>query len=221
MMRVAIFDFDGTLYKDETFQLMMDHFKHHPKYQHRYGAFFRKILPRYISYKLKVYPETRMKERSMQLYLSGLGELSYDDMQTYFKEIAEKAREGFNQRVVETLKTHNENNVYTMLVSGAYTPLLQTVTDDLHFDEIIGTDIPFTDKKIDTSKKIHHVQGERKNERIHHILNGKDIDWKNSYAYGDSYSDLSVLELVGNPVAVHPDDRLAAIAKERNWKVLS
>lgn len=37
--------------------------------------------------------------------------------------------------------------------------------------------------------------------------------------YTDSASDLAVLEVVGNPVAVHPDPTLARIAAKRGWRV--
>lgn len=37
--------------------------------------------------------------------------------------------------------------------------------------------------------------------------------------YTDSYSDLPVLEAVGQPVAVHPDPRLARAARARGWPI--
>jgi len=46
------------------------------------------------------------------------------------------------------------------------------------------------------------------------------IDFQESYAYADSYSDLKLLELAGNPVAVEPKKRLGEIAREKNWKVI-
>ncbi len=49
----------------------------------------------------------------------------------------------------------------------------------------------------------------------------KDIgaDLRASYAYGDSISDLPMLESVGNPVAVNPDPRLRRVARDRRWAV--
>ncbi len=44
------------------------------------------------------------------------------------------------------------------------------------------------------------------------------IDLANSYAYSDSITDLPMLELVGNPVAVNPDRELTRIAREREWE---
>jgi HAD superfamily hydrolase (TIGR01490 family) len=40
-----------------------------------------------------------------------------------------------------------------------------------------------------------------------------------SYAYGDSFADLPMLETVGHPVAVNPQARLARIAGRRGWAV--
>ena len=39
--------------------------------------------------------------------------------------------------------------------------------------------------------------------------------------YTDSYSDLPVMEVVGRPVAVHPDRRLQREALRRGWPVVS
>lgn len=46
------------------------------------------------------------------------------------------------------------------------------------------------------------------------------IDLDASWAYSDSASDLPMLELVGNPVAVNPDAELLALARERGWQVM-
>ena len=42
-------------------------------------------------------------------------------------------------------------------------------------------------------------------------------DLSASYAYGDSLSDLPMLESVGHPVAVNPDPRLRRVARDRRW----
>jgi phosphoserine phosphatase len=41
-----------------------------------------------------------------------------------------------------------------------------------------------------------------------------------SYAYADSLTDVPVLELVGHPVAVYPDEGLAALAWQKGWPIL-
>jgi HAD superfamily hydrolase (TIGR01490 family) len=46
-------------------------------------------------------------------------------------------------------------------------------------------------------------------------------DFAASTLYSDSHNDLPLLERVTRPVAVDPDEKLAARAKERNWAVIS
>ncbi|MCM3637021.1 HAD-IB family hydrolase [Sporosarcina luteola] len=220
-MKVAIFDFDGTLYSKETFQLLMDHLKQHPTHRAKYKSFFRRILPLYIGYKIKIVPEAKMREGSMQIYANALNSLTKPELDQYFEDMKESMRLHFNDEVVARVQQHRNDDMHVMLVSGAYTSLLHAVTEGIEFDTIIGTDIPFTeDGAFDSQKGIYHIQGNRKTEKVMEMLDGKQVDWEHSFAYGDSYSDLPVLELVGNPVAVRPEERLKQIAEDRNWTIM-
>ncbi|ARF16506.1 HAD family hydrolase [Sporosarcina ureae] len=219
-MKIAIFDFDGTLYTKETFKLLMKQLKNHPKYKQYYGKFFRSILPLYIRYKLKILPEPVMKERSMLLYLQALDSLTMTELHEYFNSMHSVMAPDFNEQVINRLTEHRKEGYYVLLVSGAYTPFLQAVTSHLTFDHIIGTDIPSRGDQLAMDQPFLHIQGRRKNEQIYQALLGKTVDWDNSFAYGDSISDLPVLEKVGYPVAVRPDEKLNAVAKQRNWEIL-
>ncbi|MEO7391865.1 MAG: HAD family hydrolase, partial [Ramlibacter sp.] len=59
--------------------------------------------------------------------------------------------------------------------------------------------------------------------RLHEWLaaRGHSLAAFRSKAYSDSINDLPLLEAVDKPVAVDPDPRLAAIARERGWRVLN
>ncbi|ARK23880.1 haloacid dehalogenase [Sporosarcina sp. P37] len=219
-MKVAIFDFDGTLYKEETFKLLMDQLKKHPVHKKYYGKFYRSILPLYIRYKLNILPESKMKERSMMLYLQALESLTLTELKGFFTGMQDVMMADFNEQVVSRLAKHRKEGYRVLLVSGAYTPFLTAVTSHLTFDTIIGTDIPSTGEHIAMDQPFLHIQGTRKTEQINYALRGESVDWAGSFAYGDSISDLPVLEQVGHPVAVRPDEKLRAVAKKRNWEIL-
>ena len=63
---------------------------------------------------------------------------------------------------------------------------------------------------------------EGKVERLNKFFNENNlsVDFQNSFAYSDGFFDLPMLELVGNPVAVAPDDKLLKIAKNRGWQII-
>src|SRR5690606_36753213 len=130
-LRVAIFDFDGTLYSKETYQLMMTHLKNHPQHSLRYRKFYSDIMPPYLGHKLKIYPEAKMRARSVQAYLMALETFTQTELEQYFGEIADKMHGDMNNRVVERLRQHVADNVYVLLVSGAFLPLLHSVTAKL------------------------------------------------------------------------------------------
>lgn len=61
---------------------------------------------------------------------------------------------------------------------------------------------------------------EGKAEVLKQIAVERGLELADSYAYSDSVSDLPMLELVGNPVAVHPEHELRTIAIERGWPII-
>jgi len=64
---------------------------------------------------------------------------------------------------------------------------------------------------------------EGKVKRLHEWLVAQDLalpDCETTF-YSDSINDLPLLQAVRHPVAVNPDERLAAIAAERGWSVLN
>ncbi|WP_395701132.1 HAD family hydrolase [Aquabacterium sp.] len=64
---------------------------------------------------------------------------------------------------------------------------------------------------------------EGKVARLHEWLQARRIELREceSTAYSDSINDLPLLSAVRRPVAVNPDPRLAAVAADRGWPVLS
>ncbi|WNF38153.1 HAD-IB family hydrolase [Bacillaceae bacterium IKA-2] len=219
-MKVAIFDFDGTLYPDETFPLMMEHLKKHPIYSKKYRFFITKISLMYAGYKCKFYSEQKMKEYSMRSYISSFQKNSKSEIDHFFVDLGTKMSSDLSKSVLQKLEQHHKDGYYIMLVSGAFLPLLEVVAKNLPIDCLIGTSIPYKNKQFDNKTPVMHVHGELKKDQIYASLANDYIDWENSFAYGDSFSDLGVLELVGNPIAVKPEPRLLEIATIRKWEVM-
>jgi HAD superfamily hydrolase (TIGR01490 family) len=62
--------------------------------------------------------------------------------------------------------------------------------------------------------------GEGKAEAITTLANERGIDLANSWSYSDSMSDIPMMEIVGNAVAVNPDAELATLSRSRGWPVV-
>ncbi len=61
---------------------------------------------------------------------------------------------------------------------------------------------------------------EGKAEVIRQLALEHDYDLRACFAYSDSVSDVPMLEIVGNPVAVNPDHELRVLATRGGWRIV-
>ncbi len=64
------------------------------------------------------------------------------------------------------------------------------------------------------------LHGSAKAEAVRALASHEGLELASCAAYSDSVNDLPMLELVGNPVAVNPDNRLRRHAQVAGWRVL-
>jgi putative phosphoserine phosphatase/1-acylglycerol-3-phosphate O-acyltransferase len=62
--------------------------------------------------------------------------------------------------------------------------------------------------------------GNYKADAVKTFASSNGVELARSYAYSNASSDVSLLSVVGKPIAVNPDRGLAAVAARRNWRVL-
>jgi HAD superfamily hydrolase (TIGR01490 family) len=86
------------------------------------------------------------------------------------------------------------------------------------FDEVICTTL-CVEEGVLTGKLLRSAYGPNKLLLVQEWAEATGIRLEDCTFYTDSFTDVSLLERVGSPVAVHPDRRLAALAAERRWPV--
>jgi HAD superfamily hydrolase (TIGR01490 family) len=124
--------------------------------------------------------------------------------------------------IVSRLREHQAKGHVVVITSGSFTPCLDMIGKHFGVAHLIGTQVEIQNEQY-TGKIIPPlITGIAKAEKIRELLTnlGVEVDWHSSYAYGDSFTDRNMLELVGHPVAVYPDKRLHKLAKEKNWEIL-
>ncbi len=87
------------------------------------------------------------------------------------------------------------------------------------------TNLIATDPEIKDNRYTGKVDGipcfrEGKVEKLNKWLQAHEMNLGNAWFYSDSHNDLPLLEAVTHPIPVDPDDKLAAVAKEKGWPVL-
>ena len=141
--------------------------------------------------------------------------INADAWELFTQLIITKSFPGGMRRVRE----HRALGHRTILITGA----LSFVVEPLRplFDEIVCATLSTSaDGSTYTGELIEGPPtGEARALSMMAYADAEGLSLEESVAYADSASDLPMLEVVGHPVAVNPEPKLAAIARKRGWHV--
>ena len=221
-MIVSIFDCDGTLYSAQFGRGLLQYVGSRG-FNSRVRAYYAALLPRYLLRKIGLIPEEDLNRPA----IANLGRLiagwDLDMGAAAFEWVAyEYLLPTKRNHVLSRLDSHQTDQHLVILLSGVFMPCLDLIGAELDVTDLVGTRVDVQDSRYSGDIVPPVITGRDKLPMIQEFFKVRDIniDWKASYAYADSIHDRPVLEAVGNPVAVHPDSELLALARERNWEVL-
>ncbi|HAD32096.1 MULTISPECIES: HAD family hydrolase [unclassified Methylophaga] len=122
---------------------------------------------------------------------------------------------------LELIEQHRQQGDTLLIITATNSFLTTPIAELLKIDNLIATDPEMLDGRY--TGKVFGVPSFQhgKVERLQHWLDEHQQDLAGSYFYSDSHNDLPLLEQVDTPIAVDPDDKLAEVARQRDWKILS
>ena len=122
---------------------------------------------------------------------------------------------------LELIEQHRQQGDTLLIITATNSFLTTPIAELLKIDNLIATDPEMLDGRY--TGKVFGVPSFQhgKVERLQHWLDEHQEDLAGSYFYSDSHNDLPLLEQVDTPIAVDPDEKLAEVARQRDWKILS
>jgi HAD superfamily hydrolase (TIGR01490 family) len=116
---------------------------------------------------------------------------------------------------IRRVREHRRLGHRTVLITGA----LQFVVEPLRplFDDLVCAEMSVVDDTYTGELLDVPPTGESRAQAMMDYADREGLDLRESVAYADSTSDLPMLDVVGFPVAVNPETRLAALARKRGW----
>ena len=122
---------------------------------------------------------------------------------------------------LELIEQHRQQGDTLLIITATNSFLTTPIAELLKIDNLIATDPEMLDGRY--TGKVFGVPSFQhgKVERLQHWLDEHQQDLAGSYFYSDSHNDLPLLEQVDTPIAVDTDDKLAEVARQRDWKILS
>lgn len=220
-MKLAIFDFDGTLLMSDTLPALAKEWSQQKRSRMSYIIMYLSIMPLFICYKIGLLSRERFRYPAVVCFNRIFRKMTRHEISDFFEGAYEGMAALFNPVVLKELQDSISQGYCCILLSGAYTELLQVVAKYLGINMVIGTEMDFKDGIFDHNKKPYVVEGESKLVTLKKRIAWESVDWQASRSYANSYSDLQIMEIVGEPVAVNPEPRLLSHALDHKWRVIT
>jgi HAD superfamily hydrolase (TIGR01490 family) len=215
-MTLALFDLDNTLLSGDS--------------DYEWGCFLvRKKLVDKVKFEavnLEFYDQ--YKQGTLDIYefasfcFKPLAERSMEELQTLHNEFMDTViRPKMGDRARELIRFHKEQGHTLLVITATNSFITRPIVKAFGIDNLLATE-----PKIVNGRYIAEIEGtpcfqEGKVTRLKQWLRQNNASLAGSYFYSDSFNDLPLMEVVEHVIAVDPDEKLAKIAKQRAWKVIS
>lgn len=199
MEKLAIFDVDYTITKRETlFEFYMFMIKKKPKVV-LYAP--RNIIST-ILFCLKIRDASKAKETFIR-FIDGIEDVEMKCLVKEFYE--ERLCKIFYKDAIEMMKKLKKEGCKIYLISASAEFYLNELYNIKEVDKVIGTRFKLENNIHKPKIEGENCKGEEKVVRLKEELekDNIEVDFKNSYMFSDSLSDMPLFKLVGNPYLIN------------------
>ncbi|MCE2413175.1 HAD family hydrolase [Candidatus Poribacteria bacterium] len=120
---------------------------------------------------------------------------------------------------ITQIQEHKEQGTAVVFVTGSLDFIVQPIADYLDVDSVLAPQLHEQNGQFTGELTTVPLIGEEKAKAVQAFAEQNGISLEESYAYGDSQSDLPMLECVGNPVVVNPGKTLREKALTSGWEM--
>lgn len=208
----AFFDIDGTIFRNS---LMIEHFQK--------LISFEVIDPTIWYTKVKkVYQEWESRYGDFEQYLEVLAEVYLDELKGVKKDYIEYIAAhviNVNGDMVykysrDRIQWHKDQGHKVFFISGSPDFLVSKMAEKYGVTEYRGSLYKVDEDNNFTGEIVKMWDSVSKQRVIDELIEKYQVDLDNSYAYGDTTGDLSMLKMMGNPIAINPNKELFLAIRE-------
>lgn len=119
---------------------------------------------------------------------------------------------------LDLIQVHKAAGHKIVIATASPHPLVEPLAEVLGADYTLATKVAIQDGLL-TGEVSELNHGIEKANAVKRLAERENWDLTASWAYSDSFSDLPLLELVGNPVTINADRQLRQIARAEDWPI--
>ena len=126
-----------------------------------------------------------------------------------------------NIYALRLLHNHHHNNDIMLLASATNSVIVNPIAKRLGFEYVVASEVEIIEGVYSGKILGKPALGDGKLLKVKEWALQNDIDnFEDVTFYSDSINDFPLLEAVGIPKAVNPDDQLREISIKNNWEII-
>jgi HAD superfamily hydrolase (TIGR01490 family) len=212
MRTAAFFDIDGTLYRES---LMIEHFKKLLKYEVLDEALWHAGIKK--SYENWQKRRGNYDDYMLELagiYVSSMKGLEKSKMEFITNQVVDLKGDKVYMYTRNRIEWHKSEGHTVIFISGSPDYLVRKMATRYGIADSLGTRYYLDENDRYTGEIEQMWDSKSKHAAVNRFVEKYTIDLASSYAYGDTAGDLSMLRLVGHPVAINPTRELFTLIND-------
>ncbi len=217
MRKVAFFDIDGTFFRSSLFielvEQLIDEGKFPISARDEYNDEFHSWLNREGDYESYI-------DAMITTFFNHIKGVYYGDMADLGRLVVARHSRKIYLYTKNLLQQLKQEGYYTVAISQSPKVILDEFCQNYGFDKVYGRiyEIGPTDRFTGVVVDEHLIQN--KANIVKRVFESNEFTKEGSFAIGDTEGDISMLELVENPICFNPNQTLYNEAKRLGWKIV-
>ncbi|NLX61328.1 MAG: HAD-IB family hydrolase [Tissierellia bacterium] len=208
----AFFDIDGTIFRNS---LMIEHFKKLMKYEILDPSlWYNKIKPVFEEWDKRYGDFDDYLDALSEVYIEGLKGVNRSFIEFIAAHVINLNGDMVYRYSRDRIEWHKKNGHKVFFISGSPDFLVSKMAEKYGATEYRGTAYLVDENNNFTGQIRKMWDSDNKFKTISEFLEKYHVDLEKSYAYGDTVGDLSMLNMVGNPIAINPNRELLLKIRE-------
>ena len=211
--KIAVFDVDRTFIVGTTAEVQLIHFLRR-----------RGMLPLYNLFR-NLFGFIRQLPNGLEqiavrksVYLHGLNvKAVMNILPEYFET---RLRPRISEKVKEYMGLLREKGYEIIFISGTLDFIIEQLVEKMSAHGGMGSVLEIRNGQFTGRILGIHPYYHGKVKALHAYLGERPVDYENSYGFGDSWADIPLLSMFGNPFAVNPGRILKYRARKIGWPIL-
>ena len=218
MKRLAVFDIDGTLFRSSLLIELTN------------SLVTKKIFPEeakkeiqedYINWLNRESGYENYIRKVVSVYEKFIVGCSEHEVEKTVEKVLSQERKKLYRYTRDLIKKLKKESYFLFAISGSPGHIITSFAKEMGFDKYLGGYYEVVDGKF-TGVQPYGNPAQDKKKTLQSFLDKSEIEFDliDSLGIGDTESDISFLEMLGNPIAFNPNQKLADHAKKNNWKII-